>query len=157
ALSEQWLFPILGHLLSLKEGVMIDVGVNLGQTLIKLLALDGTRRYVGFEPDPHCVHYAKALAVANAAPHVTIVPCRPSARFGVVRLSSRGPTDSCASIIGSFRDVGGECSDFSLVCVAPGDDVVSTIEPGSVAIVKVDVEGAEVEVLGGLARTIVEH
>jgi FkbM family methyltransferase len=156
ALSEPWLFPILAHLLTVKEGVMIDVGVNLGQTLIKLLALDGTRRYVGFEPNPHCVHYANAVAVANAARQVTILPCGLSDRFGVVRLYSRGTTDSAASVIEGFRDAGAY-SESSLVCVAPGDDVLSTIEPGPVAIIKVDVEGGELEVLAGLDRTIVEH
>jgi len=156
AWSEPWLFPILAHLLTVKEGVMIDVGVNLGQTLIKLLALDGNRRYVGFEPNPLCVHYANAVAVANAARQVTIVPCGLSDRFGIVRLFSRGPTDSAASVIDGFRDAR-HYSDSSLVCVAPGDDVLSTIEPGPIAIIKVDVEGGELEVLTGLARTIVDH
>jgi FkbM family methyltransferase len=156
ALSEPWLFPILAHLLTVKEGAMIDVGVNLGQTLIKLLALDGTRRYVGFEPNPQCVNYATAVAVANGARQVTIVPCGLSDRFGVVRLYSRGPTDSAASVIEGFRD-SREYSDSSLVCIAPGDDVLSNIEPGPVAIIKVDVEGGELEVLAGLSQTIIEH
>ena len=40
------IFPIIN------KGIFVDVGVNIGQTLLKLKAVDNEMNYIGFEPNP---------------------------------------------------------------------------------------------------------
>lgn len=77
-LSEPWMFELLRRLLGAQMGTFVDVGVNMGQTLLKVLLLDPTRRYVGFEPNPLCVYYANLIIQANGAKRATLCPaaCR---------------------------------------------------------------------------------
>ena len=49
--SEAWMTEVIRRLFELKSGAFIDVGVNLGQTLLKVAAADPSRAYVGFEPN----------------------------------------------------------------------------------------------------------
>jgi len=50
------MIDLLKKILLLKDGVFIDIGMNLGQTLIKLKCVDPNIRYFGFEPNPGCVY-----------------------------------------------------------------------------------------------------
>ena len=47
-ITEPWMIELLAMLLKEKEGAFIDVGVNVGQTLIKLKSIDINRKYIGF-------------------------------------------------------------------------------------------------------------
>src|SRR5205823_4155393 len=46
-IGEPWLFKAFEKVLAAREGAFLDVGVNLGQTLIKVKLIDPARRYVG--------------------------------------------------------------------------------------------------------------
>src|SRR5690348_13368483 len=52
--SEPWFLQLLTLLLPYNKGSFVDVGANLGQTMIKVKALDSARKYIGFEPNPTC-------------------------------------------------------------------------------------------------------
>ena len=54
--------PILNYtdMLIIYKG-FIDVGVNVGQTLLKLKSISSEINYLGFEPNPNCVNYLKNL------------------------------------------------------------------------------------------------
>jgi len=43
------------------------------------------------------------------------------------------------------------------VCVTQGDTIVGDMDLGPIALIKIDVEGGEIEVVKGLAQTIAEH
>ncbi len=60
-MSEVWMVQVLEKITKLKHGTFIDVGVNIGQTLIKLRSVDKEREYLGFEPNPLCVFYTEEL------------------------------------------------------------------------------------------------
>jgi hypothetical protein len=47
---ESYLDDIYLTILSKTKGAVIDVGVNVGQTLLKILSIDKNRLYYGFEP-----------------------------------------------------------------------------------------------------------
>ena len=51
-LSEPWMTEVLKNLRPFFKGHFIDVGVNLGQTLLKAHAVFGRHDYIGFEPNP---------------------------------------------------------------------------------------------------------
>src|SRR5689334_10466979 len=45
---EVWLFRAIERILRERTGVFVDVGVNVGHTLIKVKAADPDREYIGF-------------------------------------------------------------------------------------------------------------
>lgn len=156
SLTEGWLYELLERLLPLRPGAVVDVGVNLGQTLVKCLLLDPGRRYIGFEPNPECVGVAESIIRLNHATDATIVPCGLHERFALLTLFGQHSMDSAASLVEGFR----RATHYTMsrhVCVAPGDAALRQLAPGPIAVIKIDVEGAELEVVAGLRETIEAH
>jgi FkbM family methyltransferase len=61
-------------LMTARKGTFVDVGMNLGQTLLAAKAIDPARHYIGFEPNPHCFAYCEQLTQLNQLPNVSLVP-----------------------------------------------------------------------------------
>jgi len=158
AFLEPGLFGAFERLLKLRSGTFVDVGVNLGQTLLKVKVLDRDRRYVGFETNPRCCQYVEELIKVNGFPGCTIVPAGLADRNGLLTLYLRPNVslDPMATIISDFAEAGAPARR-QAAAVFRGDDVVESVEAGEVAIIKIDTEGAELEVLRGLADTIARH
>jgi FkbM family methyltransferase len=150
-LAEPWMPPLLERLFPLRSGAFVDVGVNLGQTLLVAVALDRGRRYVGFEPNPSCVSYAARLIEANHLANCRLVPAGLSDRTELVALDVfHEDTDSAASMVQGFRP-GQEVRARKDVAVFNPADLPPDVLLSPIGIVKIDVEGAEKEVLSGLA------
>ncbi|GAA0480325.1 hypothetical protein GCM10009096_22910 [Parasphingorhabdus litoris] len=147
-ISEPWMAEMIARLFKLKQGAFIDVGVNLGQTMLKVAAVDPERRYVGFEPNPACADYAQALITANHLPY-TIVPAGLGVETDVLQLQiyRDEDTDPSASLVEGFRD--GAIATKSVVVVGL-DDLPEQLIPDDIAIVKIDVEGGEAFVIQGI-------
>lgn len=157
-LTEPWLMPVLSTVLRLREGLFLDVGVNTGQTLIKVKSLDMQRRYVGFEPNPMCVAYVNTLIKANRFEDCSVVPVGLSDKPAVSPLLMTTDTepDVWATVIEGFRE-----DDFysakQYVSVFGLDDLVGPLGLGDLCIMKVDVEGGEPEVLVGAMGALARH
>ena len=50
------MIDILKIVLPIENKKFIDVGVNIGQTLLKLKSVSSEIDYIGFEPNPICVN-----------------------------------------------------------------------------------------------------
>lgn len=150
--SEPWMSDIIRRLFELKRGAFIDVGVNLGQTLLKVAAIDPDRTYVGFEPNPACVDYAWKLIGTNKLDY-TLIPAGVSNETALVHLEMfrADDTDPSASIVPAFR--ANVVARRAVVVIDPEELAKGTL-PDEVAIVKVDVEGGELYVLEGLKPLI---
>lgn len=154
-LTEPWMLALLCRLMGMTTGAFVDVGVNLGQTLIKVKAIDPGRRYVGFEPNPVCVHYVEELLAANGWPDCRVVPAGLGARSGIVTLElyNGRSGDSSASIVEGFRP--GETISFrKTVAILGASDLPDDLLAAPVGLVKIDVEGAEADVIDALAPVI---
>jgi FkbM family methyltransferase len=156
-LTEPWLLPILDVLLAERPGTFIDVGVNLGQSLVKLKSLDPQRQYVGFEPNPFCVVYVQRLIEQNQYRNTTLLPVALFTEDCVLPLDlySAYPADPSASVIEAFRP---DQKVYSRLFVPAlrFESVTRQVNVGKVAIVKVDVEGAELEALASLSGAIAQ-
>lgn len=159
-MSEIWMVEILNHLINDKmvSKKFIDVGVNIGQTLLKLRSVSQKMDYLGFEPNPLCVFYTNELIKANSLinkSNTTLYPVGISTNNEVLSLNlfSESEMDSSASIIEEFRD------DRIIQKMHVPVLNANTIEGKTnifknVGIIKIDVEGAELEVLKSLKDVI---
>lgn len=152
--SEKWMRTVLELLLKGFRGCFVDVGVNVGQTLIKVKSIDREIEYIGFEPNPICVFYTERLIAANQFPHTRIIPAGVSNNNEIVTLKYFGAdaVDSAASIIDNFRP-GEKVMQEKQVVVVSGALVKIDQKIG---VVKIDVEGAELFVIEGL-RSFLER
>lgn len=153
-ISEPWMVDLLARLLR-KPGAFLDVGVNVGQTLVKVKSIDPDREYVGFEPNPVCVAYLQELVRDNGFANCTVVPVGLYTEDGVLALDlfSDSAADSSASLIENFRP-DHKVHSRVLVPVFRYDAVDRFVKGGRVGIVKIDVEGAELEVVRSLSAMI---
>jgi FkbM family methyltransferase len=155
ALLEPGIFGALQRLFAVRAGAFIDVGVNVGQTLLKVKVLDPDRPYVGFETNPRCCQYVEELIRLNHFADCTLVPAGLSDRSGLTKLWLRPNVsfDPAATTISEVSDAPDALrAQWAAVC--RGDEVLPDLHIEGLSVVKIDTEGAELEVLTGLAETV---
>ncbi len=134
----------LAAALTRKDGVCLDIGANVG--LYTLLFARRGRHVYAFEPLPRNVALLARLVEVNRLANVTIVPAAVAAR---TTLTSFTPGDNHA--LGRI-DPDGQQPVLTVSC----DELVDALRLAP-AIVKIDVEGAELAVLDGARRMLREH
>jgi FkbM family methyltransferase len=146
--GEKWMSGVLRELFQFDNGMFYDVGINLGQTLTKVKTLDPSRKYVGFEPNPSCLFYLQRLIAANSWGGCVIAPVGLSNIDSLVELIVSNDTDSEATIVQDLRSAVGKFT--KLVPVFRYESIKDRLPKDSVSIIKIDVEGAEIEVVESL-------
>lgn len=149
-LTETWMISLLKHIFKQKQGAFLDIGVNLGQTLIKVKGLELNREYIGFEPNPTCVFYTKELIKNNKFENCTILPVGLFTEDNVLSLECINNTevDSAASLIKNLRH--SIIQHRIPVPVFRFQTIANILKLDKIGIVKIDVEGAELEVVKSL-------
>ena len=155
-ISEPWMINLLRNVMPHREGAFIDIGANLGQTLVKVQAVAPEIQYVGFEPNPICVFYLWELIKLNEWHNCTIVPAGLYPENKILNLECIGDkdADSGASIIHNFRS-NRQITKTIPVPVLNYQSIQNTLEIGPVGFIKIDVEGAELDVVETL-RPLIE-
>ena len=148
------LFPIVRLISGYKKsGVFIDVGANIGQMLVNMLISNDKMPYVGFEPNVTCCNYINKLIEINSLKKHAVLPIGLSDKSSVVELLFNSTSDVCASTTPMFRP-SSFFNNSRKVFVESGDSVISKLCIDDIAIIKIDVEGGEFEVVKGLQQTI---
>lgn len=153
---EEWAGKIFELIFRLRDGAFIDVGANVGQTMIRIIALDENRQYIGFEPQASGCSFIQDFIMRNGLERHAIIQAALSDRPGIVKLGLRQQYDQAASAIEEYRPKG-FYSFYQYVPALKGDEVLSHFALDSISLLKIDVEGGELEVLLGFQHTIEKY
>lgn len=152
---EPHLGTVIETLLRERDGAFIDIGVNVGQTLCKLLATGKPRRYIGFEPQIACCFYVDQFIRTNGIPDAHVIPVALGEEPGVLELhADDDDVDESASFDATGFRATMSATRRVLVPVLRGDSALAGLRLDRIAVLKVDVEGAELGVLRGLTETL---
>lgn len=157
-MSEPWMIDVLRIVLPLGNKGFIDVGVNVGQTLLKLRSVSSETEYIGFEPNPMCVNYTDKLIKENHLKNTSLVPVGISDRsqIGVLNFFHSSSTDSSASMIAEFRPEE-KIERKEYIPLFDLKNITEAIKLDSFSVLKIDVEGAELEVLNSFSALLKVH
>jgi FkbM family methyltransferase len=151
-----WKAEVMRRILARRGGDFIDVGANVGQTLLDFFATGSAGRYFGFEPFPNSFASLSTLVRENAFEHCVILPIGLSDASSVTTLYSDigANTDSGATLIRQLRRTRRLVANAVYCCRF--DDLRGDLEIDSIGLIKIDVEGAELKVLQGMEATMRE-
>jgi FkbM family methyltransferase len=157
-LGEAWFSDIFKKLMinSSNQSVFVDVGVNIGQTILKIKSINPNINYVGIEPNVTCISYAHELVKVNDFTNISLYPVGFSSDNGFLKLYADNIHASGASVIKDFRRNGKKIQFEYNINVVKGDVLLKNIS-GPIKLIKIDVEGFESDVLKGLTQTMTTH
>ena len=157
SVSEKWMIDVLKIILQIDSVKFIDVGANIGQTLLKLKSIDKNIEYIGFEPNPNCIFYLRTLIKKNSIKNTVLLPIGISTKneLGELNFYVENPTDSSASILESLRENKALRKEY--ISLFDVKSIKAKIDLNEMSILKVDVEGAELEVIESFKDEIKNH
>lgn len=134
-----------------KDDVIIDVGANMGETLMNFAVLSGSKGWVyGFEPDS--INYKRCIEnlKLNSFNTISLNKTGLGDRKGQFKIKVDTPTNRAGNRITSDDDENAETID-----VITLDEYVKSTQINKINLIKIDVEGFEFNVLKG-AEEILE-
>ncbi|MEH2511626.1 FkbM family methyltransferase [Nitrobacteraceae bacterium AZCC 1564] len=157
AWKPDWKTEIVGKTLAARAGVFVDVGANCGQTLMDYFASPVTTSYFGFEPNHHCVSALSEIIRVNGRSDCSVIPAGLADENTVRKLLLEKDSiiDPSASIEADLRPE----RDWSIQFVAcyKFDDIRRQVGIADIALMKIDVEGAELSTLRGMKEALKEE
>lgn len=147
-----WLDLLIKGFANEEKGMFVDVGVNIGQTLIRVKTLFPDIIYLGFEPNSTCTHYTQELIRKNKFDNCMVYNCALSTKVQNIILEKSLADDKRASIVSALRP-----NSFTQYEYVLGVNFDALVFKEKVSFVKIDVEGAEYEVLSGMTQMIKEN
>jgi len=128
---------------------VVDVGANIGYNTVHAARLTGPRgRVVAIEPTPDNLEVLRRNVGASGLTNIVVEPVAVGRATGTRDLFVRGERSAVNSLFPASCYA--HVTDVIPVTVVPLDELVH----GSVDVVKIDVEGAELDVLEGMPRIL---
>ncbi|MBZ0136428.1 MAG: FkbM family methyltransferase [Planctomycetes bacterium] len=155
--GEVWMVPLLRAVLPVTSGSFIDAGASVGQTLLQLRAADEERPWIGFEPSAQPCETIRALVKLNGLRNTRLFESGLSDRHGDAVLHGISSTDGSASMIRDYHGSSHPSQNMTFnVTLTDGATLTDEQLEAPVGVVKIDVEGMELEVIRGL-RGVIER
>jgi len=158
-LKNDWFISLLDRITLPENSYFMDVGVNVGQTILKFRG-KFDNPYLGFELNLNCIRYVRKLIKINKINHISLFPVGLSNVDNIVVMLSGKDIDNCSSdstIIDNLRPHRYQEHDRSFAPVLKFDNL-KIIQPDEcLSMIKIDVEGSELEVIEGLIETLKTH
>lgn len=151
--DEAWMIQLIRKLLKVNSGTFIDIGTNIGQTLLTLRSVSENENYIGFEPNSSCVFYIRQLIHKNKLKNCRIISVGISCEDSLVEIDLTNETDSGGSMIKDLRP-NFQYSEKIMVPVLSFDNIFEKLNIDGINIIKIDVEGAELYVMKGLSDSV---
>jgi len=128
---------------------VIDVGTNIGETLLNFAKLNGDGRNIGFEPVPHLYEKARTNIELNDLGNIELI--NKGLGSSEETLSFRESSENNSGGTFLTRENGADGRSVDVVTL---DDFVSKNEVKDISLIKIDVEGFEMEVLKGASQVL---
>lgn len=153
--KEDFIFQLFKTVQFSDKGCFLDIGVNVGQTLLKFRSCRDNA-YFGFEPNPSCVYYLNNLIETNKMANTTVIPVGLSSASQVAKFYLKSEADTAGTMMNDLRPDYYAQDEVNYVPVFTLDSL-DVIGDRKIDLMKIDVEGAESEVLAGMTETIKKH
>ena len=142
--------------LSLKNGNnALDIGGNIGLQSIRMSQCAGCNgKIYAFEPLAYLQEKFKRNAELNHADNITLLPFALSDIAGDAEFAINKNSWNQGTFSLNGKNEGGEKQQ---VIIKVGDDVAEVQNLQSLALIKIDVEGFEYQVIKGLTQTLKKH
>jgi len=123
------------------DPLILDVGSNIGMSILYFKHVYPESRIIGFEPDPTILPYLEDNMARNSLANVRLVPAALAGHEGILTLYSDGKYGSCLAkhIPGAIPEGWTKCD---IPCVRLRDYITEPVD-----FLKMNIEGAEWEVL----------
>ncbi len=152
--NQSWRTQLMSHILGKRGGAFVDIGVNCGQTLADFITVRSPGRYIGFEPSPECVSFVNEILHRNQLSDCQVI-CTALADVDGLRSLSHleGAFADCSATLHPEMWRSRQLTSRHVVCCA-FDSIWPTLQEPDIALIKIDVEGAELDVLSGMKKTL---
>ena len=150
---EPWMLQNLIEVEKHADGCFVDVGVNLGQTLLTVKSIRPDWEYVGFEPNPYCIFYVMNVVKANDLDACTVYPFGIGESTGAMDLRLNSLTGGEGSIVAGFRSES-QYKRRIKVPILGAEFLPDELMERKVGVLKVDVEGGELDVFRAMVAVL---
>ena len=153
---KSWKTQVIRRLARPDQGTFVDVGANVGQTLLDVYATNPSSRYLGFEPNIANAFYLGEMIRANSLSNFNIVPVGLADENRCLSLYlGKGTTEDLSATVRIELRPTRE-SEAVLIPCFKFDDIRHSGGVKEISFIKIDVEGAELETLIGMKKCLQE-
>ncbi len=149
-----------------RDLVALDIGANLGITTIAMSRLAPDGHVHTFEANPAVAEHLRANVRTNTAGNVTVHAVAVSAESGELTFASDNESSTGSAVVdraaeisrrqlsGAFEQEGAERRSLTVVPATTVDEFVAEAGLDRLDLLKIDVEGHDIDVLRGAKQTI---